>query len=140
MARSRRRFPFCLQYQPPLTHLWLAALIPSLMVGTLLHPEWAVSRFLELGPIKWLGRISYSLYVWQEIFLVPSWEPQRFGAVQRWPLDIVLALACACLSYYLIERPAIRFGHSLSKRWVALPRGYTPPRIVEQARAAVSAE
>jgi len=109
-------FPICLEYQPYLLSLWLAIIIPLLMVGTVLHPAWAVSRVLDLKPVKWIGRISYSLYLWQQIFLMPSWDATPLGALQRWPLNILVMMICACASYYVIEKPLNRLGHRLAAR------------------------
>ena len=118
-------FPICLRYQPYLTVFWLAILIPLLMLGTALHPAWRVSRVLDLAPMKWVGRISYSLYLWQQLFLVPSWEPKPLGALQHWPLSILMVLLCATTSYYLIEKPLIRVGHKLSARFIARRKEYS---------------
>jgi peptidoglycan/LPS O-acetylase OafA/YrhL len=120
-------FPLCLAYQPYLTAFWIAILIPLLMVGTVLHPAWRLSRVLDWEPVKWVGRISYSLYLWQQLFLVPSWEPKALGILQRWPLNLVMMLVCACASYYLVEKPLLRLGHKFAGRSSA--RGKSPSRI-----------
>jgi len=109
----------CLKYSPYLEVLWVGILIPLLMVGTTLHPAWAISRFLDLEPVKWIGRISYSLYLWQQLFLIPSWEPKPFGIIQQWPLNIVFVMLCACTSYYVLEKPLVRVGHKLAGRFKA---------------------
>jgi peptidoglycan/LPS O-acetylase OafA/YrhL len=127
---------FCLKYQPYLATFWIDILIPLLMVGTTLHPGWAVSRVLDLKPVKWVGRISYSLYIWQQFFLVPSWEPKPFPMLQKWPLNLVLLLLCASASYYLIEKPLIRVGHKLAARFrprVQEPSGVTWPAVAVRA-------
>lgn len=107
---------FCLKYPPYLATFWIDILIPFLMLGTTLHPQWAVSRLLDLSMVKWIGRISYSLYVWQQLFLVPSWDAKPLGMAQKWPLNIFLVLLCATVSYYAIEKPMIRLGHKLAAR------------------------
>jgi peptidoglycan/LPS O-acetylase OafA/YrhL len=112
-------FPICLWYQPYLTGFWLAILIPLMMVGTVLHPEWGISRVLELTPVKWIGRISYSLYLWQQMFLIPSWEQKPFGLLQRWPFNILMVMLCACASYYAAEKPLNRLGHKIAGRFRA---------------------
>jgi peptidoglycan/LPS O-acetylase OafA/YrhL len=94
-----------------------ALLIPLLITGTVTHPAWAFSKTLDLRPIRWLGRISYSLYLWQQIFLYPGWQPHPIGAgVQKFPLSIALAFACAIASYYLVEKPTISLGRALASR------------------------
>jgi peptidoglycan/LPS O-acetylase OafA/YrhL len=47
-----------------------AAATPLLLIGTARRPHGVLGRFLDLAPVAWLGRISYSLYLWQRVFLV----------------------------------------------------------------------
>lgn len=95
-----------------LSGLWLAMLLPMLLLLTLLHPEWAVSRALDWAPVRFMGRISYSLYLWQQLFLVPGWLPGGLG----FPLNVCLAFGAAVLSHYCVERPCIAFGRRLAAR------------------------
>lgn len=58
-----------------------------------------------------IGILSYSLYIWQPIFLT-----DRAGAwINRFPQNILLVFAVALISYYLIEKPILklkkRFKH-----------------------------
>lgn len=104
--------------QPPLSSLWRAVLLPAVIVGTLSHPAWLVSRMLELSAVRWVGRLSYSLYLWQQLFLVASPEerPFPFGSLQTLPINVIGVFACAAASYYLVERPMVRLGQRLSRR------------------------
>jgi peptidoglycan/LPS O-acetylase OafA/YrhL len=81
-----------------------------------------ISRFLNLGPVEWVGRLSYSLYLWQELF---CWSPvsNRYAAT-AWPLLVAFSFACASISYYLVERPALSAREKLEHRWypASLPR------------------
>ena len=72
--------------------------------------------FLTSRVIHHLGKISYSLYIWQQLFLGTIQRPLPLGILQTFPLNIVAVFACAATSYYLLERPFIRIGHSLSAR------------------------
>lgn len=86
--------------------------IPLLIAGTVIHPEWWISRLLEWKLLKGLGRISYSLYLWQQIFLYPPWQPRPWGGVlQTFPVSLPAAFACALGSYFLVEQafPPARF-------------------------------
>lgn len=92
-------------------------LIVALVMGTVLHPGTRVGRALELRPVRWLGRISYSLYLWQQLFLVWSeFQSPRLTLVQTFPVNIVCAVACATASYYVVERPMIKVGRRLESR------------------------
>lgn len=68
-------------------------------------PASATGRVLEARPMVWLGGLSYSLYLWQQLFcnrLYHAWWTS-------FPVDLVLAFACAMASYYLVERPVLRW-------------------------------
>jgi peptidoglycan/LPS O-acetylase OafA/YrhL len=106
---------WCVRYYSELTSIAVAVLIPAIIAGTLVHPQWWISRALSWGPLAWLGRISYSLYVWQQLFLTPGWEPTS-GWWRQWPWNLLASLAAAMLSYYLVEKPLIRMGRRLATR------------------------
>jgi peptidoglycan/LPS O-acetylase OafA/YrhL len=76
------------------------------MIGaTSLNPALRVSRWLEFEHLKLTGVISYSIYLWQGVFLRPNWG--IFGL-------FLLPLA-AFGSWYFVERKGIAFGHALTK-------------------------
>lgn len=111
----------CLALNPPLQMAWDSFIVPVILVGTVFNPTLLFSRILEASPMRWIGRISYSLYLWQQLFLV-EWKiprPLPFGRLQEWPLNIVAVFVCASASYYLLERPLVAFGHSLSAGYQA---------------------
>lgn len=99
---------------PPLALLWQSVLIAVMITGTVLHPGGAVGTLLEHPAARWLGRASYSLYLWQQVFLVALPGVPSFGAVQTLPLNLVALFTVAAASYYLVERPMIRVGHRLA--------------------------
>lgn len=63
-----------------------------------------VGRLLEVRPLVWVGRLSYSLYLWQQPFMQPHGD--RYW--QTFPVNLVAALVLASLSYYLVEQPVLR--------------------------------
>lgn len=93
--------------------IWESILLGLIVSGTVVHPETWVSRSLEWGWLRWIGRLSYSLYLWQQLFLV-SGAKYPFSLLQRFPLNLLLLFAIAAFSYRMIERPWIRFGHKLA--------------------------
>jgi len=108
----------CILFYSNLSSMWLAVLIPMILAGTVLHPQWRVSRLLDFPLLAWIGRISYSLYIWQQLFLVPGWEhPSHFWT--RWPWNLPTVLSVACASYYLVETPLLRMGRRLLWRYEA---------------------
>jgi peptidoglycan/LPS O-acetylase OafA/YrhL len=97
----------CVVIYSMLSSLWFAMLVPVVLTGTMLHPEWKFCRMLDLAPVRFLGRLSYSLYLWQELFLVPGWFPHKLGILQHWPWNLPAALVAATASYFLIEKPCM---------------------------------
>jgi len=100
----------CQAFEPP-GYLTLVAILMALLpAATVAKPQSWAGRLLEIPLLAWVGRMSYSLYVWQQLFL-PSHElPRSLGMWQRGPWNLAAILGCAALSYYLVERPAIAFG------------------------------
>ncbi len=119
-ARSRLREAMVHTLRPPL--------FAVLVVATVVHPEWLVARVLEDARLRWIGRISYSLYIWQQFFLVIYKVPRPLplGRWQETPLSLISILACATASYYLVEQPLIRLGHRLTRPPLARA---SPPTI-----------
>src|ERR1700676_1983229 len=75
--------------------------------GLVLHVIQSPYRVLNLAPVVWLGRISYSLYLWQEPFF---FNPSRQPAYK-----LLLGVGLACLSYYLVEQPGLRLRDRKTK-------------------------
>jgi peptidoglycan/LPS O-acetylase OafA/YrhL len=90
---------------------------PLLLVSTMLHPDSLTSRLLGLAPVRFVGRISYSLYLWQELFFNPLVVPAPGSFRSHTLLCWSGAFACAIASYYLIERPLIRYGHRVARKF-----------------------
>ena len=88
------------------------------VIATMLHRHSWSTRLLELPPMRFAGRLSYSIYLWHVLFFLSanpvshvSWPPLVFLAQRPW--RYIASLACAMASYYLIEKPLIRVGHRL---------------------------
>ncbi|HEY9126009.1 MAG TPA: acyltransferase [Acidobacteriaceae bacterium] len=90
----------------------VAVALPFFIGYTVLRPKSLLGRFLESAPLKWIGRLSYSLYIWQMMFLVEGARP--LGLIQSFPLALILPFVCASLSFYFVEKPMIRIGYKLA--------------------------
>ena len=98
---------------------WEASIVPVLIVGTVLRPRTVLGRVLESPAMRWIGKLSYSLYLWEFFFVYYPGVPSTLGVWQTFPLNLIAAVVCATASYYLVERPLIRVGHKLAP---AMPR------------------
>jgi peptidoglycan/LPS O-acetylase OafA/YrhL len=90
------------------------ALTTALVARLVMVDSDAFARLLSTPPLRWVGRLSYSWYLWQEMFLVtrtPSW-----GMVRQFPLNIVASLGAAMASYYIVERPFLRWKDVIASR------------------------
>jgi peptidoglycan/LPS O-acetylase OafA/YrhL len=100
----------------PGTLLWHAILLPALVLSTILQPASWLARILEWRLLRWVGSLSYGLYLWQELFLPQSpFVTARgwFHYLQAWPANIIAIVACAWASRYLLEGPMILLGRHL---------------------------
>ncbi len=88
---------------------------PLLILSTVLHAGGWLARLLESAPLRWIGRLSYSLYLWQELFFLDARETHGAPSVwvQHLPFNLIAVFAMAALSYYFVEKPMIRVGHRL---------------------------
>src|ERR1700761_71223 len=95
------------------------------IAGILLYagfaPELLLGRLLNLAPVRHFGVISYGLYLWQQLF--------TGDRTTLFPLNIVFIVACAEMSYLLIERPSFRLRDRIEK-WVASRRVESEARLI----------
>jgi peptidoglycan/LPS O-acetylase OafA/YrhL len=77
--------------------------------------------FLNLKPVVWLGKISYSLYIWQQLF---CWGFSEHW-LGRFPQNLIASVTVAIVSYHLIEQPFTRLRgrvrFSPNPRWLVRP-------------------
>ncbi|HVY44715.1 MAG TPA: acyltransferase, partial [Minicystis sp.] len=85
-----------------------------------------VGRVLNLRPVRWIGTLSYSLYLWQQLFLNRTSD----ALVCRFPFNVSLAFLCATCSYYLVERPMLRLRGRIERRRA---RPVAPPEPARRA-------
>lgn len=85
------------------TLAWLFLVWPLLHISiacVVLYVIRRPPRLLNIAPVVWLGKISYSVYLWQQLF---SFAPKPHPWI--WLAFPILAGAA---SYYLVERPALQ--------------------------------
>jgi peptidoglycan/LPS O-acetylase OafA/YrhL len=80
----------------PVRRTALAMMMPVLIVYTAFNYRNAIGQFLESGPLQWVGKLSYSLYVWQMLFLTGGDRPMPF--VQGFPVAFIFIIGCASAS------------------------------------------
>jgi peptidoglycan/LPS O-acetylase OafA/YrhL len=100
-----------------LTHVWFLSIqlvfAAMILVQLLLSTDSVFLRILSHPVASWLGRISYSWYLWQQLFSVSDFATR--SALQTFPLNVVASLLLAVISYYCIERPFLRLKDRLGE-------------------------
>jgi peptidoglycan/LPS O-acetylase OafA/YrhL len=81
-------------------------------------PDDWVGRLLNSKTLMFVGGLSYSIYVWQQLFLPPA------PASGSFPVNVLMALAAALCSFYLVERPCLQ----LKNRYMRT-KATSPPEV-----------
>jgi peptidoglycan/LPS O-acetylase OafA/YrhL len=111
-----------------LVNIWaftaVAAATAVLMLVTIQKTNSLFSTAFRLGILVWLGRVSYSVYIWHlpaEKFV--SHERLARLGLHSWQSELVrigIAVILGAMSYYIVERTFLRF-----KGRRATPPGHT---------------
>jgi len=86
-----------------------ASVVSGLSVALLLsqtgRPGW-LSRLFSRPPLVAIGKISYGIYLWQQLFL--GHKIAGLSGIRTFPLGLLATLAAALVSFYLLEKPLLR--------------------------------
>jgi peptidoglycan/LPS O-acetylase OafA/YrhL len=105
--------------QSPFTYrpgLLMVSLATASLIAACVHPDARVGRLLGLSPLRWLGKRSYSIYIWY----FPVFAVTRPGVDLNVTVGTAFALRAAItltfaeLSYRFVEEP---IRHGAMKRW-----------------------
>jgi peptidoglycan/LPS O-acetylase OafA/YrhL len=100
---------------PPFLGVFLTvqtALMVGLVFHIILFPASLLGRLLRVRVLRLLGLISYSLYLWNQLFIAvstPDW-----GFIRRVPFCLFMSLGIAIVSYRFVERPFLAMRRRLS--------------------------
>ncbi len=108
MSVDRPRIQFVIG--APLENILIAFLIDWLVR----FPNSLAGRLLETRPFVHIGILSYSLYLWQQPFCTEWRFPNTWWG--SFPVNLILGVAAAHGSYYLIEKPFLSLKTKLEKR------------------------
>jgi peptidoglycan/LPS O-acetylase OafA/YrhL len=76
-----------------------------LLVAVVAHPGGGVAATLAQPPVAYVGRISYSLYLWHwPVFVLMRWTV-GFASPIQWITGVLLSSTLAMVSYHWVEVP-----------------------------------
>ena len=89
----------------------ICSVLAALLIAALAHPSTLVTRFFQLPPLVWIGKISYSMYLWHYPIILIMAPNGRVADCPWWLCIIELAVifGISAFSYYVVENP-IRHG------------------------------
>jgi peptidoglycan/LPS O-acetylase OafA/YrhL len=96
-------------YSLPFGYSLEAFCISMLLLHVVRNHTDRCGRFLNSSLMVHIGLISYSLYLWQQLFISEVWG--KFI-----PLNLALAFLAAELSWIIVERPALRLRSKVMER------------------------
>ncbi len=99
-----------------------------------------IRRFLQCWPVASFGVISYGIYLWHEtwIYEILKWGNYALFNIEFWAffLGVLgLTIMSASLSYFIVEKPALRLKNSIA--WWRRSRPPKTPDPSEPAAVAV---
>lgn len=68
-----------------------------------------IGRMLNTKPLSYIGALSYSLYLWQQLFTGKE-------MLDYFPLNLLLAFICALISFYTVEKYSLKLRAYLEQR------------------------
>lgn len=99
--------------------------VGAVIVAAVAAPRSIVPRFLALTPIRYVGRISYGLYIWHwPIFIWLNHERTGLSGWELFAVRVAVTVGVSVVSFHLVERP-IRMGTFVSqwRAWLVVPAG-----------------
>jgi peptidoglycan/LPS O-acetylase OafA/YrhL len=84
--------------------------ISIIMLYSVNHSTNIWYKFLNLKIMEQIGILSYSIYLWQQIFISDLPFVKRF-----FPLNLLLLVIVSVFSYYIIEKPFLKLKDRFSK-------------------------
>ena len=92
--------------------LVLCSLLTAAAIASMVHPASWIGRFFSLGPLVWIGKISYSMYLWHWPIILLMTGSNVIGSEVPllWRIvQLVVIFAISAFSYFIVENP-IRHG------------------------------
>ncbi|MFI5053280.1 MAG: acyltransferase family protein, partial [Acidimicrobiia bacterium] len=100
-----------------------AAIAVSAVIASVVQPDRGVlGAALSWGPLRWIGRISYGLYLWHwPVYLTLTHARTGLDGVALLLVRLAVSVGFAAVSYYAIEKPIRQRTFRLPRPAVLVP-------------------
>lgn len=92
-------------------------ILALLVVWPILHQDSALRSTLDWRGLTLIGKVSYSLYIWQQLWMLFPGAPMPFPRLQAFPINVLMALICGVFCYFAVETPFIDLGRWVTSSW-----------------------
>jgi peptidoglycan/LPS O-acetylase OafA/YrhL len=93
--------------------LLISLLVGYIIITNIIPGKDFIFKILNAGFLKTIGTLSYSIYIWQQLF---TFYDKRLPVVMvTFPFNIVSLIIVSCLSYYFYESFFLRLKSKFSK-------------------------
>ncbi len=101
----------------------LVAVVTAVVLAVVAHPRSLLGKGFAWVPLVWLGKRSYSIYLWHWPVLMLSRGDQDvpFDGPVLVVLQLALTLGLACASYRFVEEPFRKHGFAGIVAWLKMP-------------------
>jgi len=91
--------------------LVICSLLTAAAIASMVHPASIVGRIFALPPLVWVGKVSYSMYLWHYPLILLMTPNNLVGDAPIWLrlIQLVIIVGVSAFSYYFVENP-IRHG------------------------------
>jgi peptidoglycan/LPS O-acetylase OafA/YrhL len=108
-------------------------LVAALLVQAIAWPRAGFAKVLNWQPVRYLGTISYSIYLYQQMLIDPVKKLAARWPALSLPFTVAAVVAAASASYWIVERPFLRWKTSFARSRPAASRtAAAPPAGIEE--------
>jgi peptidoglycan/LPS O-acetylase OafA/YrhL len=102
----------------PLGDTILNFIVAYLIAFSIISKQSLINSWLNKKMITNVGILSYSLYLWQQLFIIPKGELINWSKYFIFPLNLLVIYIVAYLSHHYFEKPFLKIKQRFSLKYV----------------------